>query len=140
MSRSADCRSKTMKWMREPSSCTRIVVIVSAIDSDHIDLMHHGFSCFDNIALVQVEPSDTGADRCVEVHVAGCDYSFLVCGELEEYLLNNLSIGNPCIYQIGRDSWAERCVIDAVEQVKKLARLSYSRRLEALPDLCRRCP
>ncbi|WVV49017.1 hypothetical protein THH46_11815 [Pseudomonas sp. NA13] len=107
-----------MKWMREPSSRTRIVVIVSAIDSDHIDLMHHGFSCFDNIALVQVEPSDTGADRCVAVHVAGCDYSFLVCGELEEYLLNNLSIGNPCIYQIGQDSWAERSVIDAVEQVK----------------------
>lgn len=139
MSRSADCRFKTLKWMREPSSCTRIVVIVSAMDSDHIDLMHHGFSCFDNIALVQVEPSGSGAQRCVEVHVAGCDYSFLVCGELEESLLHDLSIGNPCIYQIGQSSWAERSVIEAVEQVKKLARLSYSR-LETLPDICRICP
>ena len=126
MSRSADCGSKTMKWMREPSNCTHIVVVVSAMDSDHIDLMHHGFSCFDNIALVQVEPPDIGADRCVEVHVAGCDYSFLVCGELEEYLLNNLSVGHPCIYQIGQGNWAERSVIDAVEHVKKLARLSLS--------------
>ncbi|UUQ64318.1 hypothetical protein NLK61_24380 [Pseudomonas fuscovaginae UPB0736] len=97
------------------------------MDSDHIDLMHHGFSCFDNIALVQVEPSDIGAHRCVEGHVAGCDYSFLVCGELEASLLNNLSIGNPCIYQIGQDSRAERSVIEAVEHVKKIARLSYSR-------------
>ncbi|OAB49446.1 hypothetical protein [Pseudomonas thivervalensis] len=139
MSRSADCRSKTLKWMREPSNGTRIVVIVSAMDSDHIDLMHHGFSCFDNIALVQVEPSDMGAHKCVEVHVAGCDYSFLVCGELEESLLSHLSIGNPCIYQIGQGSWAVRSVIEAVEQVKKLARLSYSR-LETSPDICRISP
>ncbi|MBC3300986.1 hypothetical protein [Pseudomonas sp. SWRI18] len=134
MSRSGDCRSNTVKWMREPSSCTRIVVIVAAIDSDHIDLMHHGFSCFDNIALLQVEASDMRADRGVEVPVATCDYRVVVCGELDAYLLDSLSIGNPSIYRIGQDCRAERSVIEAIEQVKKLARLSYSR-LEALPDM-----
>nr|BFE98109.1 hypothetical protein GCM10020185_86450 [Pseudomonas brassicacearum subsp. brassicacearum] len=72
--------------------------------------------------------------------MAGCDYSFLVCGELEEHLLNNLSIGNPCIYQIGQDSWAERSVIDAVEQVKKTRPIelfappgSVARHLQEMP-------
>lgn len=93
MSQTAAGRNKVMKWMREPSSCTRIVVIASGLDSDHIDLIHQGFSCFDNIALIQVDTSNTGS-----------------------------------------------CVLDAVEQVKSLARASHSRHLEVLPDTCRSCP
>ncbi|WP_448107547.1 hypothetical protein [Pseudomonas azerbaijanoccidentalis] len=131
MNRSADYRYQTMKWMREPSSCTRIVVIASGFDSDHIDLMHHGFSCFDNIALMQVE-ADTGSDKFVEVQA---DYSFVVFGQLDERLLH----GKPCVYHVTHDTWAERSVIDAVEHVKSLARVSHSRHLEALPDSCRRC-
>jgi len=131
MNRSTDYRHQAMKWMREPSSCTRIVVIAYGLESDHIDLMHHGFSCFDNIALMQVE-ADTGSDKFVEVQA---DYSFVVFGQLDERLLH----GKPCVYHVTHDTWAERSVIDAVEHVKSLARVSHSRHLEALPDSCRRC-
>lgn len=135
MNRSTDYRHQAMKWMREPSSCTRIVVIASGFDSDHIDLMHHGFSCFDNIALMQVDRADTGSDTLVEVQTTRSDYSFVVFGQLDERLLH----GKPCVYHVTHDTWAERSVIDAVEHVKSLARVSHSRHLEALPDSCRRC-
>lgn len=98
MSQTADCRHQSLKWMREPSSDTRIVVIVSGLDSDHIDLMHHGFSCFDNIALMHVDTANAGSDKRVEG------------------------------------------LIDAVDQVKSLARTSPPPPLEALPELCRSCP
>ncbi|MCP1496462.1 hypothetical protein J2Y86_001169 [Pseudomonas migulae] len=96
MSQTADCRNNAMKWMREPSSGTRIVVIASGLDSDHIDLIHQGFSCFDNVALIQVETANVVS--------------------------------------------AERFIIEAVEQVKNLARASHSRHLEVFPDTCRSCP
>lgn len=65
MSQTADCR-KAMKWMREPSSCTRIVVIASGLESDHIDLIHQGFSCFDNVAMIHVETANVvSAERSI---------------------------------------------------------------------------
>lgn len=140
MSQAADCRNKAMKWMREPSSCTRIVVIASGLESDHIDLIHQGFSCFDNVALIHIDAVNTVPDKLVEVRVAEKDYCFVVFGELDERLLHELSIGKPCVYPIAQDAWAERAVIQAVEQVKSLARVNPSRHLEVLPDTCRRCP
>lgn len=139
MSQTADCRTSTMKWMREPSSCTRIVVIVCGLDSDHNDLIHQGFSCFDNVALIHVDTVNTAPGKRVEVRVAKSDYCFVVLGELDERLLHDLSIGQPCIYPIAPDEAAERSVIAAIEQVKSLARVSHSRHLEVIPDTSRSC-
>ncbi|SEE70562.1 hypothetical protein [Pseudomonas migulae] len=96
MSQTADCRNKALKWMREPSSGTRIVVIASGLDSDHIELIHQGFSCFENVALIHVETANVAS--------------------------------------------AERSILEAVDQVKSLARASHSRHLEVFPDTCRSCP
>ncbi|MGA3797890.1 hypothetical protein ACPCYX_09005 [Pseudomonas fluorescens] len=140
MSQAADSRTNALKWMREPSNCTRIVVIACGLDSDHIDLIHQGFSCFDNVALIHVDAVNTVPSQLAEVRVAKSDYCFVVLGELDERLLHDLSIGQPCIYPIASDGAAERSVIAAVEQVKSLARVNRSHQLEALPDICRRCP
>ncbi|WP_248733012.1 hypothetical protein [Pseudomonas sp. MWU13-2517] len=139
MSQAADCRTNALKWMREPSKCTRIVVIACGLDSDHIDLVHQGFSCFDNVALIHVDAVNTMAGQLVEVRVAKSDYCFVVLGELDERLLHDLSIGRTCIYPIASDGAAERSVIAAVEQVKSLARVNRSHHLEVLPDTCSRC-
>ncbi|WP_080482370.1 hypothetical protein [Pseudomonas syringae] len=139
MSQAADCRTTALKWMREPSNCTRIVVIACGLDSDHIDLIHQGFSCFDNVALIHVDAVNTVPGQLAEVRVAKGDYCFVVLGELDERLLHDLSIGQPCIYPIASDGAAERSVIAAVEQVKSLARVNRSHHLEVLPDTCRSC-
>lgn len=139
MSQTADCLTHAMKWMREPSSGTRIVVIVCGLDSDHIDLIHQGFSCFDNVALIHVDTVNTVPGKFVEVRVAKSDYCFVVLGELDEGLVHDLSIGKPYIYPIAPDGEAERSVIAAVEKVKSLARVSHSRLLEVIPDTCRSC-
>lgn len=139
MSQAADCRTHAMKWVREPSNCTRIVVIVCGLDSDHIDLIHQGFSCFDNVALIHVDTVNTAPGKRVEVRVAKSDYCFVVLGELDERLLHDLSIGQSCIYPIAPDEAADRSVIAAVEQVKSLARVSHSRHLEVIPDTSRSC-
>ncbi|ROM52264.1 hypothetical protein BK648_09545 [Pseudomonas poae] len=125
--------------MREPSKCTRIVVIACGLDSDHIDLVHQGFSCFDNVALIHVDAVNTMAGQLAEVRVAKSDYCFVVLGELDERLLHDLSIGRTCIYPIASDGAAERSVIAAVEQVKSLARVNRSHHLEVLPDTCSSC-
>ncbi|SDH51680.1 hypothetical protein SAMN05216588_105106 [Pseudomonas flavescens] len=111
-----------MKWIREPSSCTRVVVIACGLESDHIDLIHQGFSCFDTVALIHVDAVRTVPGKLVEVRVTKGDYRFVVFGELDERLLHDLSIGEPCIYPIASGGVAERSVISAVEQVKSLAR------------------
>lgn len=139
MSRTAQGRIHAMRWMREPSSCTRIVVIVSGLDSDHMGLIHQGFSCFDNVALIHVDTLNTAPGKLVEVQVAKSDYRFVVLGELDERFLHDLSIGKPCRYPVAPDEAAERSVIAAVEQVKSLARVSHSRHLEVIPDTCRSC-
>ncbi|WP_123715821.1 hypothetical protein [Pseudomonas poae] len=139
MSQAADCRTNALKWMREPSKCTRIVVIACGLDSDHIDLVHQGFSCFDNVALIHVDAVNTMAGQLAEVRVAKSDYCFVVLGELDERLLHDLSIGRTCIYPIASDGAAERSVIAAVEQVKSLARVNRSHHLEVLPDTCSSC-
>lgn len=139
MSRTAEGRIHAMKWMREPSSCTRIVVIVSGLDSDHIALIHQGFSCFDNVALIHVDTVNTVNGKLVGVKMAKSDYCFVVLGELDEHVLHDLSIGQPCLYPVAPDEAAERSVIAAVEQVKSLARGSHSRHLEAIPYTCRSC-
>ncbi|WP_223505769.1 hypothetical protein [Pseudomonas sp. GL-RE-29] len=140
MSQAADCRTNALKWMREPSNCTRIVVIACGLDSDHIDLIHQGFSCFDNVALIHVDAVNTMPGQLAEVRVVKGDYCFVVLGELDERLLHDLSIGQSCIYPIASDGAAESSVIAAVEQVKSLARVNRSHHLDALPDICRRCP
>ncbi|MDR6579343.1 hypothetical protein WLF14_26465 [Pseudomonas fluorescens] len=134
MSQAADCRTHALKWMREPSNCTRIVVIACGLDSNHIDLIHQGFSCFDNVALIHVDVVNTVPGQLAEVRVAKGDCCFVVLGELDERLLHGLSIGQPCVYPIASDGAAERSVIAAVEQVKSLARVSHSRHLEVIPD------
>jgi hypothetical protein len=139
MSQAADCRTNALKWMREPSKCTRIVVIACGLDSDHIDLIHQGFSCFDNVALIHVDAVNTMAGQLAEVRVAKSDYCFVVLGELDERLLHDLSIGRACIYPIASDGAAERSVIAAVEKVKSLARVNRSHHLEVLPDTCSSC-
>lgn len=139
MSRTVEGRIHAMKWMREPSSCTRIVVIVSGLDSDHIDLIHQGFSCFDNVALIHVDTVNTVNGKLVGVQVAKSDYCFVVLGELDERFLHDLSIDQPCLYPVAPDEAGERSVIAAVEQVKRLARVSHSRHLEAIPDISRSC-
>ncbi|SCY72833.1 hypothetical protein SAMN03159391_02820 [Pseudomonas sp. NFACC37-1] len=139
MSRTAEGRVHAMRWMREPSSCTRIVVIVSGLDSDHIDLIHQGFSCFDNVALIHVDTVNTATGKLVGVKMAKNDYCFVVLGELDERFLQDLSIGQPCLYPVAPDEAAERSVIAAVEQVKRLARVSHSRHLEVIPNTCRSC-
>ena len=139
MSRTAEDRAYAMTWMREPSSCTRIVVIVSGLDSDHIDLIHQGFSCFDNVALIHVDTLNTAPGKLVGVPVAKRDCHFVVLGELDERFLHDLSIGQPCLYPVAPDEAAEHAVIAAVEQVKSLARVSHSRHLEVIPDTCRSC-
>lgn len=139
MSRTVDCRPNAMKWMREPSSGTRIVVIVCGLDSVHIDLIHQGFSCFDNIALIHVDTVDIVPGKLVDVQVTESDCSFVVLGELDERLLHSLSMGKRCIYSIAPDGAAECSVLAAVEQVKNFARVSHSRQLEVIPDSGRRC-
>lgn len=140
MSRTAHARIHAMKWMREPSSHTRILVIVSGLDSDHIDLIHQGFSCFDNVALIHVDTVNTAPGKLVEGHVAKRDYRFVVLGELDEHVLHDLSIAQPCLYPVAPDETSERSIMAAVEQVKNLARGSHSRHLEAIPDISRSCP
>ncbi|SFH40599.1 hypothetical protein [Pseudomonas sp. NFACC45] len=139
MSRTAEGRAYAMTWMREPSSCTRIVVIVSGLDSDHIDLIHQGFSCFDNVALIHVDTLNTAPGKLVGVPVAKRDCHFVVLGELDERFLHDLSIGQPCLYPVAPDEAAEHAVIAAVEQVKSLARVSHSHHLQVIPDTCRSC-
>ncbi|WP_210642761.1 hypothetical protein [Pseudomonas sp. Tri1] len=139
MSQAAGCRTNALKWMREPSNCTRIVVIACGLDSDHIDLIHQGFSCFDNVALIRVDAVNPVPGQLAEVRVARGEYCFVVLGELDERLLHDLSISPPCIYPIASDGATERSVIAAVEQVKSLARVNRSHHLEGLPDTCRSC-
>lgn len=139
MSLAADCRTNALKWMREPSNCTRVVVIACGLDSDHIDLVHHGFSCFDNVALIHVDAVNTVPGPLTDARVAKGDCCFVVLGEPDERLLHDLSIGQPCVYPIASDGAAERSVIAAVEQVKSLARVNRSHHLEVLPDTGRSC-
>lgn len=139
MSQAAGCRTNALKWVREPSNCTRVVVIAYGLDSDHIGLIHQGFSCFDNVALIHIDAVNTLPGQLAEVRVAKADYCFLALGELDEGLLRDLSIGQPCIYPIASDGTAERSIIAAVEQVKSLARVNRSHHLEVLPDTCRSC-
>jgi len=137
MSQAAYCRTNAPKWMRAPSNCTRIVVIACGLDSDHIDLIHQGFSCFDNVALIHVDAAHTGPGQLAEVRGVKGDYCFVVLGEVDEGLLHDLSIGQPRIYPIAPDGAAERSVIAAVEQVKHLARVNRPHPLEALSETCR---
>lgn len=139
MSRTAEGCVHAMKWMREPSSCTRIVVIVSGLDSDHIDLIHQGFSCFDNVALIHVDTVGTATGKLIGVQMAKSDYCFVVLGELDERLLHDLSIDQPCLYPVAPGEAGERSVLAAVEQVKSLARGRHLRHLEAIPDISRSC-
>ncbi|WP_082341050.1 hypothetical protein [Pseudomonas sp. MIACH] len=139
MSRTVECRTHAMKWMREPSSGTRIVVIVCGLDSAHIDLIHQGFSCFDNVALIHVDTVNTVPGKRVDVQGVKSDCSFVVLGELDERLLHSLSVGKRCIYSIAPDGSAECSVIAAVEQVKSFARVSHSHHVEVIPDSARSC-
>jgi hypothetical protein len=128
VSRTSDYRFKSRKWVREPSSCTRVVVVAIGLSSDHVDLIHHGFSCFDNIALMHVDAADAGF--LVGLQAPECDYFLVIAGELDKRFLHDLSMRKTSIYQIAEGARAERSVIDAVEQVKRLARVSSSQRLE----------
>ncbi|OAJ48981.1 hypothetical protein [Pseudomonas marginalis] len=139
MSRTVDCRTHAMKWMREPSSCTRIVVIVCGLDSVHIDLIHQGFSCFDTVALIHVDTVNAVPGKRVDVQGVKSDCSFILLGELDERLLHSLSMGKRCLYSIAPDGSAECSVIAAVEQVKRFARVSHLHPLEVIPDSGRRC-
>ncbi|MHC8286066.1 hypothetical protein ACYZUD_04395 [Pseudomonas sp. XS1P51] len=139
MSQTADRRNTARKWMREPSSCTRIVVIAAGLDSEHIDLIHHSFSCFENIALMQIDaaPINVGV---FEAPIATCDYCLVVVGELDKRYLRHLPKRRISIYPIAEDATTERSVIEAVEHVKSLARATPPPRGDIETALCRRCP
>lgn len=146
MSQSIGFHYKFMKWLREPSSCTRIVVIVIGVSTDHIDLMHHGFSCFENIALMHIDTTQVeqevvrdsrsrSVDRAeptafFEAQISECACCVVVAGELDEWFLHDFPLRKICIYPIAEGARAERSVIDVVEQVKSLARVTHSRRVE----------
>ncbi|WP_223480276.1 MULTISPECIES: hypothetical protein [unclassified Pseudomonas] len=139
MSRSADCRNNARKWMREPSSGTRIVVITAGLGSEHLELIHHSFSCFENIALMQVDVAPMSAGM-FEAHTSTCDYCLVVAGELDKRFLRDLPKRRINIYPIARDARTERSVIEAVEQVKSLARANPPPRIDNESAFCRRCP
>lgn len=125
--------------MREPSSCTRIVVITAGLGSEHIALIHHSFSCFENIALMQVDVAPMTAG-IFEAPISTCDYCLVVAGKLDKCFLRNLPKRRINIYPIASDARTERSVIDAVEQVKSLARANQPPRIDTESALCRRCP
>lgn len=130
MNQLVDFSYEAGKWVREPSSCTRVVVIATGISSDHIDLIHHGFSCFENIALMHLEVGRAGFSGLSGVKISGCYVCLVVAGELDKRFLNDLPMGEINIYQIEEGGRAERSVIAAVEQVKRLARMTHSRQLD----------
>jgi hypothetical protein len=139
MSQSADRGHTASKWMREPSSGTRVVVIAAGLDSEHIDVMHHNFSCFENIALMRMEVAPVTAGL-FETHLPSCDYCLVVAGELNEGFLGDLSRRRISVYPIAEDGPIERSLIEAVDHVKRLARATPSAPMVPEPDLCRRCP
>lgn len=146
MSQSTDFHYKSRKWLREPSSCTRIVVIVIGVSTDHIDLMHHGFSCFENIALMHIDTTQAGqevvrdprsrsVDRAeptalFDTQISECACCVVVAGELDECFLHDFPLRKVCVYPIAEGARAQRSVIDVVEKVKSLARVAHSRRVE----------
>ena len=125
--------------MREPSSCTRIVVITAGLGSEHIALIHHSFSCFENIALMQVDVAPMTAG-IFDAPVSTCDYCLVVAGKLDKRFLRDLPKRRINIYQIAQDARTERSVIEAVEQVKSLARANPPPRIDTESVPCRRCP
>lgn len=131
MSQSVDLACKARKWLREPSSCARVVVIATGLSSEHVDLIHHGFSCFNNIALAHIDTADAGF--FLGLQGVDCDYCIVVAGELDKRFLRDLPMRTTSIYRIASDTRAERSVLDAVEQVKRLARLCPPSRLENEP-------
>lgn len=125
--------------MREPSSCTRIVVITAGLGSEHIALIHHSFSCFENIALMQVDVAPMTAG-IFDAPVSTCDYCLVVAGKLDKCFLRDLPKRRINIYPIAQDARTERSVIEAVEQVKSLARANPPPRIDTESVPCRRCP
>ncbi|MCK8663746.1 hypothetical protein M1M11_02490 [Pseudomonas azerbaijanoccidens] len=141
------------KWVREPSNCTRIVVVAAGVDAEHIDLMHHGFSCFANIAFLHVDrqPVESGvagdfslrpANRTntslFEGAISECAFYIVVNGTLDEWLLHDLPLHDTSINQLSADTCSERSIIEAVEQIKSLARASHAPRIEfETPDFAR---
>lgn len=125
--------------MREPSSCTRIVVITAGLGSEHIALIHHSFSCFENIALMQVDVAPMTAG-IFDAPVSTCDYCLVVAGKLDKRFLRDLPKRRISIYPIAQDARTERSVIEAVEQVKSLARANPPPRIDTESVPCRRCP
>lgn len=139
MSRTADYRQQGSKWMREPSNGTRLVVFAAGLDIEHLDLLHHSFSCFENVALMQVEAAPPDAEL-FDARLPTCDYCVVVAGELDKRFLRDLPKRKISIYPIAEQAPRERSVIEAVEHVKSLARATPAPRLETDTDLCRRCP
>lgn len=125
--------------MREPSSCTRIVVITAGLGSEHIALIHHSFSCFENIALMQVDVAPMTAG-IFDAPVSTCDYCLVVAGKLDKRFLRDLPKRRINIYPIAQDARTERSVIEAVEQVKSLARANPPPRIDTESVPCRSCP
>ncbi|NQD92810.1 hypothetical protein HP532_09135, partial [Pseudomonas sp. CrR25] len=122
------------------------VVIVVGVGEDHIDLMHHGFSCFENIALMHIDTVQVGSktirdsrsrsvDRIestalFDAQILASACCVLVAGELDEYLLHDLPLRKACIYSIAEGARAKRSVIDVMENIKSLARVNNSRRTD----------
>jgi hypothetical protein len=139
MSQTADYRHPGRKWMREPSSETRVVVFTAGLESEHLALIHHSFSCFENVALMQVEAMPTN-DDLFEARLPTCDYCLVVAGELDKRFLRELPRRRISIYPIAEHAPSERSVIAAVEHVKSLARSTPVPRLDPDTAFCRRCP
>lgn len=114
--------------MREPSSSTRIVVVATGLTTEHFDLIHHAFCCFENIALLNIDDTHVGPDRTPLAarflqKTEGCHYYLLVTGEFNEWQLHGLPSRKICICQIADGLPGERSVIGVVEQIKSLARV-----------------
>jgi hypothetical protein len=141
MNKSIDVVYNNRKWVREPSNCTRIVVIAAGVDAEHIDLMHHGFSCLGNIAFLHVDrqPVDSGGVAATslwpqarantslfEGPISECAFHVVLNGTLEEWLLHDLPSHGASVYQLSADTRIEHSVIKVVEQIKGLARSSQA--------------
>ncbi|WDY56923.1 hypothetical protein [Pseudomonas sp. PSKL.D1] len=101
---------------------TRVVVIAFGVGSEHIELLHHSFSCFANIALMQVDDEAAAHDNVLQVQVSDDPRSLMANRVLARSCPTQGMVGQPMTYSIARGARAERSVIDAVEHVKRLAR------------------
>lgn len=148
MNKSIDGVCHNRKWVREPLNHTRIVVIAAGVDDEYLALMHHGFSCFSNIALLHIDRkpvelsvvggfSPRSATRTntslVGSAISACAFYVFVNGALDDWFLHDLPLQEASIYQLSADTSSERSIIEAVEHIKSQARVAPTPWIEFEP-------